>query len=90
MISLVAGGFNAVLRCPRAELTLTGKPNPETFPFSKISITLNGPEEKTLVLDEAALAEALQYGLPAGHAGLIKVRHALSFWLRTANSVTVV
>ncbi|KAG7291297.1 hypothetical protein NEMBOFW57_001310 [Staphylotrichum longicolle] len=48
------------------------KPNPETFPFSKISITLNGPEEKTLVLDEAALAEALQYGLPAGHAGLIK------------------
>lgn len=50
-----------------------GKPNPATFPFSKISITLNGPEEKTLVLDEAALAEALQYGLPAGHSGLIKV-----------------
>jgi tryptophan aminotransferase len=50
-----------------------GKPNPETFPFSKISVTLNGPEEETLVLDEAALAEALQYGLPAGHSGLIKV-----------------
>ncbi|KAK4152104.1 aminotransferase [Chaetomidium leptoderma] len=51
---------------------VAGKPNPETFPFSKIAITLNGPEETTIVLENAALAEALQYGLPAGHGGLIK------------------
>ncbi|EAQ91751.1 hypothetical protein CHGG_03686 [Chaetomium globosum CBS 148.51] len=48
------------------------KPNPDTFPFSKISITVNGPEEKTLVLDGTALSEALQYGPPAGHPGLLK------------------
>jgi len=69
----------------------TGKPNPETFPFSKISITLNGPEEKTLVLDDAALAEALQYGLPAGHAGLIKVSlDAMLSIKSTSNSLAVV
>jgi tryptophan aminotransferase len=51
---------------------VAGKPNPDTFPFSKISITVNGPEEKTLVLEGAALSEALQYGPPAGHPGLLK------------------
>ncbi|KAL2270583.1 hypothetical protein VTJ83DRAFT_2767 [Remersonia thermophila] len=51
---------------------VAGKPNPSTFPFAKISITLNGPEEKTITLDDAALSEALQYGLPAGHPGLLK------------------
>ncbi|KAK4041315.1 aminotransferase [Parachaetomium inaequale] len=51
---------------------VAGKPNPATFPFSKISVTLNGPDEKTLVLDGAALSEALQYNLPAGHPGLLK------------------
>jgi len=51
---------------------VAGKPNPQTFPFSKISVTLSGPEETTLTLDEGALNEALQYGLPAGHPGLLK------------------
>jgi tryptophan aminotransferase len=70
---------------------LAGKPNPENFPFSKISVTLKGPEEKTLVLDEAALAEALQYGLPAGHAGLIKVCYTqLSLLAPKTNSGAVV
>ncbi len=76
MISLVAGGCRAMRRDVALLLILgPGKPNPETFPFSKISVTLNGPEETTLVLDQAALSEALQYGLPAGHSGLIKVCH---------------
>ncbi|KAK4140472.1 aminotransferase [Dichotomopilus funicola] len=51
---------------------VAGKPNPQTFPFAKISVTLDGPEEKTLVLDQKALSEALQYGLPAGHPPLLK------------------
>ncbi|KAL2194753.1 TdiD protein [Corynascus similis CBS 632.67] len=51
---------------------VAGKPNPQTFPFSKISITLNDSKETTLVLDDAALSEALQYNLPAGHPGLLK------------------
>ncbi|KAL2123583.1 hypothetical protein VTJ04DRAFT_4038 [Mycothermus thermophilus] len=49
---------------------VAGKPNPATFPFAKVSITLN--DDKTLVLDDAVLSEALQYGLPAGHPGLLK------------------
>lgn len=56
---------------------MLGKPNPQTFPFAKISVTLDGPEEKTLVLDQKALSEALQYGLPAGHPPLLRVRSHL-------------
>jgi tryptophan aminotransferase len=64
-------GYILLSRCPPTDHA--GKPNPDTFPFSKISITVNGPEEKTLVLEGAALSEALQYGPPAGHPGLLKV-----------------
>jgi tryptophan aminotransferase len=54
-------------------LTFLGKPNPATFPFAKLAITLNGPEQEAIVLEGTALSEALQYGLPAGNASLIKV-----------------
>lgn len=52
-----------------------GKPNPETFPIAKIAITLKGSDESTIILAESALRDALQYGLPGGHAELIQVCH---------------
>ncbi|PGH10866.1 hypothetical protein AJ79_05226 [Helicocarpus griseus UAMH5409] len=51
---------------------VAGKPNPETFPFSKISISLKGSNENTIVLEEKTLRDALQYDLPGGNAELIK------------------
>ncbi|KAJ5265093.1 hypothetical protein N7505_007886 [Penicillium chrysogenum] len=51
---------------------VAGKPNPETFPFAEIAITLKGPAGTKIVLDEADLNVGLQYGLPAGNGELIK------------------
>lgn len=54
---------------------LAGKPNPTTFPFSSISVTLkpvgNEPAE-TLVIESDALDEGLQYGPTAGLGGLVE------------------
>ncbi|KAK2750375.1 putative secondary metabolism biosynthetic enzyme [Myotisia sp. PD_48] len=50
---------------------VAGKPNPETFPFAKISISLKDSNE-TIVLEESDLRDALQYGLPAGNSELIQ------------------
>ncbi|KAI1338798.1 PLP-dependent transferase [Xylariaceae sp. FL0016] len=46
---------------------VAGKPNPETFPFSKIEISLKESHQK-IVLEENVLRDALQYGLPGGAA----------------------
>ncbi|KAK1145514.1 hypothetical protein N8T08_004072 [Aspergillus melleus] len=51
---------------------VAGKPNPETFPFSDISISLKDSNGHRIVLEEGRLSEALQYGLPGGNAELIK------------------
>ncbi|KLJ09634.1 hypothetical protein EMPG_14960 [Blastomyces silverae] len=51
---------------------VAGKPNPETFPFAKLSISLKDSNENTIVLEESLLGEALQYGLPGGNPELIQ------------------
>ncbi|OAX81663.1 hypothetical protein ACJ72_03995 [Emergomyces africanus] len=51
---------------------VAGKPYPETFPFTKISMSIKDSNETTIVLEESLLKEALQYGLPAGNAELIQ------------------
>ncbi|OJD14341.1 hypothetical protein AJ78_05306 [Emergomyces pasteurianus Ep9510] len=51
---------------------VAGKPDPETFPFAKISMSLKGSDETIIVLEESLLKEALQYGLPGGNAELIQ------------------
>lgn len=50
-----------------------GKPNPETFPFSRISIKLKGWDDE-IVIDGSKLSDALQYGLPGGNAELVEVQ----------------
>ncbi|KAI5480025.1 AP endonuclease 2 [Pseudohyphozyma bogoriensis] len=53
---------------------LAGKPNPSTFPFSSISVTLKpvaDEEPETLTVETDALNEALQYGPTAGLGGLV-------------------
>lgn len=52
---------------------VAGKPNPQTFPFAKISVSLKGYEDEPLVLEGASLTAALQYGMPGGHPQLVKV-----------------
>ncbi|KAL4990755.1 pyridoxal phosphate-dependent transferase [Aspergillus falconensis] len=53
---------------------VAGKPSPETFPIAEIAISLKGaPAGKDrIVVDGEELNQALQYGLPRGHAGLIQ------------------
>ncbi|KAL8283103.1 hypothetical protein RQP46_005881 [Phenoliferia psychrophenolica] len=55
---------------------LAGKPNPTTFPFSSISVTLKpvipGAPEETLLIESDALNEGLQYGPTAGLGGLVE------------------
>lgn len=55
---------------------LAGKPNPTTFPFSSISVTLKpvipGAPSDTLVVESDALNEGLQYGPTAGLGGLVE------------------
>lgn len=51
-----------------------GKPNPESFPFSEISISLKGPNRTKIVLDEHDLEDGLQYGLPGGSPELVQVQ----------------
>jgi hypothetical protein len=80
MISLVAGTA-IIAQFSRRDSELgrlstscnLGKPNPNTFPFAKISITLKGEEDAPLVLEESSLRDALQYGLPSGHPRLVEV-----------------
>jgi tryptophan aminotransferase len=65
---------------------VAGKPNPETFPFAEIAITLKGPAGTKIVLDEADLNVGLQYGLPAGNGELIKVCFSLRTFLSRAEN----
>ncbi|KAK4702508.1 tryptophan aminotransferase, partial [Phenoliferia sp. Uapishka_3] len=55
---------------------LAGKPNPTTFPFSSIAVTLKsvieGETPVTLNIESDALNEALQYGPTAGLKGLVE------------------
>ncbi|KAH8917737.1 PLP-dependent transferase [Atractiella rhizophila] len=51
---------------------LAGKPNPTTFPFSELSVTIKSAPPVTLTLSENELNEALQYGPTAGLPGLVK------------------
>ena len=55
---------------------LAGKPNPECFPFSSITITLKESNEK-IVLTQEEMDIAFQYALPGGVGGLIQVRMRL-------------
>ncbi|KAK4155643.1 pyridoxal phosphate-dependent transferase [Chaetomidium leptoderma] len=53
---------------------IVGKPNPDCFPFSGLSIALKGTNEK-IDLNEAELHDAFQYALlPGGVPGLRKAR----------------
>lgn len=54
---------------------VAGKPSPETFPIAEIAISLKGaaPGKDRIVVDGETLDQALQYGLPKGNAGLIRV-----------------
>ncbi len=65
---------------------VAGKPNPETFPFAEIAITLKGPAGTKVVLDEADLNVGLQYGPPAGNSELIKVCFSLRTFLSRAEN----
>jgi len=63
-------------------LSVVGKPNPDCFPFSGISITLKGTDEQ-IELNETELHDAFQYALlPGGIADLLKARmlHPSSMW----------
>lgn len=89
MVSLVPGSWAPIeqaFRQPcyiwcrsRVKLYLPniGKPNPETFPFSKITISLKGCDDDEIVLDGGELSDALQYGLPGGNPELVQVRSIL-------------
>ena len=55
-------------------MSVVGKPNPDCFPFSGISISLKGTIEK-IELNETELHDAFQYALlPGGIVDLIKAR----------------
>ncbi len=55
-------------------MSVVGKPNPDCFPFSGISITLKGTDEQ-IELNETELHDAFQYALlPGGIADLLKAR----------------
>lgn len=85
MISLLVGKpkyLDSALRRSSAE----GKPNPDCFPFSGISITLKGSNER-IELTETELHDAFQYALlPGGIVDLVKVRFFHSL-LRIVDSV---
>ena len=76
MISLLVGKQS--YRCCTtlfidADLSVIGKPNPECFPFSGISIGLKGTNER-IELNETELHDAFQYALlPGGITDLLKV-----------------
>ena len=53
---------------------LGGQPNPQTFPITQITVTVQAPTEttsKTLSIEGSALDEALQYGGGAGLPSLL-------------------
>ncbi|KAJ7601199.1 TdiD protein [Mycena floridula] len=57
---------------------LVGKPNPETFPFASISMTVRSPtpgidkELTELVINDEDLVAALQYGVTSGDPELVR------------------
>ncbi|KAI1205182.1 PLP-dependent transferase [Annulohypoxylon truncatum] len=51
---------------------VAGKPNPEVFPFDKITLSLKGANEEIVLTRENGLIDGLQYGLPGGNPGLVK------------------
>ncbi|KAI1452818.1 PLP-dependent transferase [Annulohypoxylon moriforme] len=51
---------------------VAGKPNPEVFPFEKITISLKGSKEDIILTQEDGLIDGLQYGLPGGNPNLVK------------------
>ncbi|KAI2466443.1 PLP-dependent transferase [Annulohypoxylon bovei var. microspora] len=48
------------------------KPNPEIFPFEKITLSLKESNEEIVLTQEDGLVDGLQYGLPGGNPELIK------------------
>ncbi|GAA5823227.1 hypothetical protein JCM5353_005126 [Sporobolomyces roseus] len=69
-------GLFPLEKIPGMVSLLAGKPNAETFPFSKITVSLKpivptDPVEE-LIVESDALTEGLQYGPTAGLAGLVK------------------
>ncbi|KAI1481783.1 PLP-dependent transferase [Daldinia eschscholtzii] len=51
---------------------VAGKPNPEVFPFEKITLSLKGSSKQIILTQEDGLADGLQYGLPGGNSDLVK------------------
>ncbi|KAI0896462.1 PLP-dependent transferase [Annulohypoxylon nitens] len=50
---------------------VAGKPNPEIFPFKRITLSLKGSNAE-VVLSEDGLIDGLQYGLPGGNPDLVE------------------
>ncbi|KAI0885912.1 PLP-dependent transferase [Annulohypoxylon maeteangense] len=51
---------------------VAGKPNPEVFPFEKITLSLKGSNEEIILTREDGLVDGLQYGLPGGNPELVR------------------
>ncbi|KAI0113348.1 PLP-dependent transferase [Daldinia grandis] len=51
---------------------VAGKPNPEVFPFEKITLSLKGSNKEIILTRENGLTDGLQYGLPGGNPDLVK------------------
>ncbi|KAI1402869.1 PLP-dependent transferase [Hypoxylon fuscum] len=51
---------------------VAGKPNPEVFPFEKITLSLKGSNKDIVLTRENGLIDGLQYGLPGGNPDLVK------------------
>lgn len=80
MVSLVVGPYLHVLfgsiKFDTSSLLMfpsgAGKPNPQCFPFSDMSISLKGTDDK-IELDDQEMHDAFQYGLqPGGNPDLRK------------------
>ncbi|OTA98388.1 hypothetical protein M426DRAFT_258948 [Hypoxylon sp. CI-4A] len=51
---------------------VAGKPNPEMFPFEKITLSLKGSNQEIVLTQEDGLVDGLQYGLPGGNSDLVE------------------